>query len=192
MPSPPARPSRETEAALAASTARRLSEQRIGTISVAELLSASQQHYFGCQDFFRTELDRRAGTRQRSAYIEAALRQALEDDRRWEDVESALGSLPDSGHAWGRRPRPTWVRAQREADGRRAGVVARLLLDSTVLIDALRGRPAADRVAGLRRPGNSTMGVRHLGRGDLAKPTASSLRPQLESRLPTPQRLSAA
>ncbi|MCB1026224.1 MAG: PIN domain-containing protein [Microthrixaceae bacterium] len=31
--------------------------------------------------------------------------------------------------------------------------MARLLLDSTVLIDALRGRPAADRVQGLRRMG---------------------------------------
>jgi predicted nucleic acid-binding protein len=31
--------------------------------------------------------------------------------------------------------------------------VARILLDSTVLIDALRGRPAAARVAGLRRTG---------------------------------------
>ena len=31
--------------------------------------------------------------------------------------------------------------------------MARLLLDSTVLIDALRGRPAANRVAGLRRAG---------------------------------------
>ena len=31
--------------------------------------------------------------------------------------------------------------------------MARLLLDSTVLIDALRGRPAAGRVAGLRRMG---------------------------------------
>jgi predicted nucleic acid-binding protein len=31
--------------------------------------------------------------------------------------------------------------------------VSRLLLDSTVLIDALRGRPAAGRVAGLRRSG---------------------------------------
>ena len=31
--------------------------------------------------------------------------------------------------------------------------MARLLLDSTVLIDALRGRPAADRVARLRREG---------------------------------------
>lgn len=31
--------------------------------------------------------------------------------------------------------------------------MARLLLDSTVLIDALRGRPAAARVAGLRRVG---------------------------------------
>ena len=31
--------------------------------------------------------------------------------------------------------------------------MARVLLDSTVLIDSLRGRPAADRVAGLRRRG---------------------------------------
>ena len=31
--------------------------------------------------------------------------------------------------------------------------MARLVLDSTVLIDALRGRPAAGRVAGLRREG---------------------------------------
>lgn len=31
--------------------------------------------------------------------------------------------------------------------------MARLLLDSTVVIDALRGRPAADRLAGLRRRG---------------------------------------
>ena len=31
--------------------------------------------------------------------------------------------------------------------------LARLLLDSTVLIDALRGRPAAGRIAGLRRTG---------------------------------------
>ena len=66
------------------------------------------------------ELDRRAGTRQRSAYIEAALRQALEDDRRWDDVESALGSLPASGHAWDDDP-ATWVRQQREADSRRTG-----------------------------------------------------------------------
>ena len=31
--------------------------------------------------------------------------------------------------------------------------MARLLLDSTVLIDALRGRPAASRLAALRRTG---------------------------------------
>ena len=31
--------------------------------------------------------------------------------------------------------------------------MARLLLDSTVLIDALRGRPAAARLAALRRTG---------------------------------------
>ena len=66
------------------------------------------------------ELDRRAGTRQRSAYIEAAVRQTLDDERRWDDVESALGSLADSGHAWDDDP-ATWVRAQREADSRRTG-----------------------------------------------------------------------
>jgi predicted nucleic acid-binding protein len=31
--------------------------------------------------------------------------------------------------------------------------VPRVLLDSTVIIDALRGRPAAERIAGLRRTG---------------------------------------
>jgi len=32
--------------------------------------------------------------------------------------------------------------------------MARVLLDTTVLIDALRGRPAADRLRGLRRAGD--------------------------------------
>ena len=66
------------------------------------------------------ELDRRAGTRQRSAYIEAAVRNALEDERRWDDIESALGSVPDSGHAWDDDP-AAWVQAQRQTDMRRTG-----------------------------------------------------------------------
>ena len=66
------------------------------------------------------ELDRRAGTRQRSAYIEAAVRQVLEDERRWDDVKSALGSVPDSGHAWDDDP-AAWVQAQRQTDMRRTG-----------------------------------------------------------------------
>ena len=47
--------------------------------------------------------------------------------------------------------------------------MARLLLDSTVLIDALRGRPAANRVAGLRRTGTEpwvcAISVEELWRG---------------------------
>ena len=47
-----------------------------------------------------------------------------------------------------------WVRRQRQGDQAAFGLtMARLLLDTTVLIDALRGRPAATRVAGLRRVG---------------------------------------
>lgn len=50
--------------------------------------------------------------------------------------------------------------------------MARLLLDSTVLIDALRGRPAAARVAGLRRTGTEpwacAISVEEIWRGLLA------------------------
>ena len=66
------------------------------------------------------ELDRRVGARRRSAYIAQAVEQALDDDRRWELVESALGSISDRGHEWdddsGR-----WVREQRRGDERRVG-----------------------------------------------------------------------
>lgn len=47
--------------------------------------------------------------------------------------------------------------------------MSRLLLDSTVLIDALRGRPAADRLRGLRRvgvePWVSAVSVEEIWRG---------------------------
>lgn len=47
--------------------------------------------------------------------------------------------------------------------------LARLLLDSTALIDALRGRPAAERIAGLRRrgvePWTSAISVEEIWRG---------------------------
>lgn len=45
--------------------------------------------------------------------------------------------------------------------------MARLLLNSTVLIDALRGRPAAQRVAGLRRvqPWTCAISVEEIWRG---------------------------
>jgi hypothetical protein len=66
------------------------------------------------------ELDRRVGARGRSAFIAGAVREALEDERRWELVESALGSIDDEGHEWDVDP-AAWVREQRDADSSRVG-----------------------------------------------------------------------
>ena len=66
------------------------------------------------------ELDARAGRRRRSAFIAQLIRRALDDERRWDEIESALDSLPSSGHAWDDDP-AEWVKAQRRTDGQRAG-----------------------------------------------------------------------
>jgi hypothetical protein len=66
------------------------------------------------------ELDRRVGLRRRSSFIARAVEQALEDARRWELIESALGSIPDEGHEWDADP-ASWVQAQRRLDPRRVG-----------------------------------------------------------------------
>jgi Arc/MetJ family transcription regulator len=66
------------------------------------------------------ELDRRVGPRGRSGFIAAAVRSALDDDRRWELIESAMGSISDGGHEWDDDP-AAWVRAQRFADEGRIG-----------------------------------------------------------------------
>lgn len=66
------------------------------------------------------ELDRRVGRRRRSAFIAATVRRALDDERRWDDIESALGSLEDSGHEWDQDP-ALWVHAQRHDDSGRIG-----------------------------------------------------------------------
>ena len=65
-------------------------------------------------------LDRRVGMRRRSAFIAAAVRQALDDEDRWELIESSLGSVEDRGHEWNHDP-AGWVRQQRHADERRVG-----------------------------------------------------------------------
>jgi Arc/MetJ family transcription regulator len=67
-----------------------------------------------------TELDKRVAPRQRSAFVVRALRSALDDERRWDDIESALGSIPDTGHDWDDDP-AAWVHEQRFADPRRVG-----------------------------------------------------------------------
>ena len=65
-------------------------------------------------------LDARVGSRRRSRFIAVAVRQALDDEQRWESLESAVGSLADSGHEWDEDP-AAWVRSQRRTDLRRLG-----------------------------------------------------------------------
>lgn len=66
------------------------------------------------------ELDQRVGRGRRSAYVVELIRQALDDARRWDDIESGFGSIDDSGHEWDDDP-GAWVRAQRREDPRRVG-----------------------------------------------------------------------
>lgn len=66
------------------------------------------------------ELERRAGKRRRSAFIAELVRRALDDERRWDEIEEALAAIPDTGHEWDEDP-AGWVRAQRRTDHRRAG-----------------------------------------------------------------------
>lgn len=70
-------------------------------------------------DALVAELDRRAGRGRRSAMIVEFIRRGLEDERRWDDVEAALGALDDRGHEWDDDP-AAWVRGQR-SDDRRTG-----------------------------------------------------------------------
>jgi predicted transcriptional regulator len=65
-------------------------------------------------------LDARVGHRGRSTFIANALRHALDDERRWELIQSARGSIEDRGHEWDDDP-AAWVRAQRRQDPGRVG-----------------------------------------------------------------------
>jgi len=66
------------------------------------------------------ELDRRVGPRRRSGFIAEAVRMALEDERRWDLVESALGAIAGEGHEWDDDP-AAWVQRQRRLDVARVG-----------------------------------------------------------------------
>jgi len=72
------------------------------------------------RDELVAELDRRVGTRRRSAFIAGLIRRALEDERRWDDIEASLGALSGEGHEWDDDV-AEWVRRQRRSDDRRAG-----------------------------------------------------------------------
>jgi predicted transcriptional regulator len=66
------------------------------------------------------ELDRRVGRGHRSAFIAATIAQALEDERRWELITSAVGAIPDEGHEWDADP-AAWVRSERRITAARVG-----------------------------------------------------------------------
>lgn len=76
--------------------------------------------HIALDDELVADLDRRVGPRRRSAFIAELIRRGLEDERRWDDIEAALGTLADEGHDWDDNP-AEWVRAQRRGDARRAG-----------------------------------------------------------------------
>ncbi len=65
-------------------------------------------------------LDRRVGRRRRSAFIGETVRRALEDERRWDDIEAGLGALAGNEHEWDTDP-AGWVTAQRFSDPGRVG-----------------------------------------------------------------------
>jgi metal-responsive CopG/Arc/MetJ family transcriptional regulator len=66
------------------------------------------------------ELDERVGRRRRSTFIGETLRRALDDERRWDDIEAGLGTLADRDHEWDDDP-AAWVTAQRSGDSHRVG-----------------------------------------------------------------------
>jgi Arc/MetJ-type ribon-helix-helix transcriptional regulator len=76
--------------------------------------------HISLEDVLVQEIDRQVGQGRRSAYIAAAVRAALDQERRRRLIEAGMGSIPDTGHEWDDDP-AGWVRAQRRADPRRVG-----------------------------------------------------------------------
>ena len=76
--------------------------------------------HIALDDDLLAELDRRAGAGRRSAFISQLIRRTLEDERRWDEIEAALGTISDTGHEWDDDP-ASWVRRQRRGDDRRSG-----------------------------------------------------------------------
>jgi hypothetical protein len=76
--------------------------------------------HISLDDALVEQLDERVGRRRRSMFISETVRRALEDERRWEDIEAGLGALSDRGHEWDADP-AGWVRAQRRSDSARVG-----------------------------------------------------------------------
>ncbi len=65
-------------------------------------------------------VDELTGPRGRSTFVRSAVLAAVEQARRWAEIESAAGTVSDHGHEWDADPAAR-VREQRRADRRRAG-----------------------------------------------------------------------
>ena len=76
--------------------------------------------HISLEDELVAELDKRVGKRRRSAFIARVLRRTLDEESRWDDILSSIGSIEDEGHDWDRDP-AAWVREQRRGDERRVG-----------------------------------------------------------------------
>jgi hypothetical protein len=66
------------------------------------------------------ELDARVGRGGRSRFVVEAVRRRLADERRWDSLFAAAGSVEDTGHDWDDDP-AGWVAAQRRSDAERVG-----------------------------------------------------------------------
>jgi Arc/MetJ family transcription regulator len=75
--------------------------------------------HISIDDELVSRLDRHVGARDRSSFVERAVRRALDELDRSEALDVALGSIEESGHDWDDDP-ARWVREQR-ADRRLAG-----------------------------------------------------------------------
>jgi len=60
-------------------------------------------------------VDARAGARRRSEFIAEAVRRALDSEEPLGSIESAIGSIPDTGHEWDHDV-AEWVRRQRHVE----------------------------------------------------------------------------
>ena len=66
------------------------------------------------------ELDSLVGPRRRSSFIADAVRKAVDQERRWRVMRSAIGSISEEGHPWDPDV-ATWVHETRREDPRRVG-----------------------------------------------------------------------
>lgn len=66
------------------------------------------------------ELDELVGRRGRSPFIAEAVRSAVAQERRWQLIRSAIGSISAEGHPWD-PDAAAWVHDSRREDPRRVG-----------------------------------------------------------------------